>query len=445
MSQRKERSELLVIVGNLGWPFLLGGAASVIFYTLLFRGPLNLPSMHRYFSSHPVLYCETVFFFIGLAALLMKSFELLGQYVSLGAVRLEPPAATGRSPGTAADLLAALLKLPSAARNSYLGRRFRDALQYVARRGAADGLEEELKYLSDMDATRQQDSYALVRIVIWATPMLGFLGTVVGITQALGDLDPKLLATDIQQAMAGLLAGLYVAFDTTALALSLSMALMFIQFLIDRIETELLGTVDLRINEQLVGRFEQVGGGGDPHLASVERMSQSVLRATEGLVQRQADLWRGSMDAAQQQWSGLVQTAGAQLHGTLAAALDQSLQRHVGQLAALDRESAERVRSHWEEWQAALANNARAMHAQQQEMARQSELLLQVVKATGDVVQLERVLNENLQALAGAKNFEDTVMSLSAAIHLLTARLPGGTEGVPAVELRTSKSRGRAA
>ena len=29
--------------------------------------------------------------------------------------------------------------------------------------------------LSDMDAARQHESYALVRILIWATPMLGFL------------------------------------------------------------------------------------------------------------------------------------------------------------------------------------------------------------------------------------------------------------------------------
>ena len=50
--------------------------------------------------------------------------------------------------------------------------------------------------------------------------MLGFLGTVIGITQALGDLDPEELANSIQTAMDGLLSGLYVAFDTTAVALS---------------------------------------------------------------------------------------------------------------------------------------------------------------------------------------------------------------------------------
>jgi len=58
-------------------------------------------------------------------------------------------------------------------------------------------------------------------------------------------------------------------------------------------------------------------------------------------------------------------------------------------------------------------------------------------------VQLERALNDNLSALAGAKNFEDTVMSLSAAIHLLTTRL--GHSESPHVDLKIAHVRGRAA
>jgi len=57
-------------------------------------------------------------------------------------------------------------------------------------------------------------------------------------------------------------------------------------------------------------------------------------------------------------------------------------------------------------------------------------LMLRVLEATGDVIKLEDVLNDNLTALSTAKNFEDTVMSLSAAIHLLNTRL-GGTPARP--------------
>ena len=93
----------------------------------------------------------------------------------------------------------------------------------------------------------------------------------------------------------------------------------------------------------------------------------------------------------------------------------------------------------------ALSDNARLLHSQQSEMARQSEMLSQVVQATGDIVNLEQGLNDNLRALSGAKNFEDTVMSLAAAIHLLNTRLGEPSRGAGPVDLDTSDSQGRAA
>ena len=50
-------------------------------------------------------------------------------------------------------------------------------------------------------------------------------------------------------------------------------------------------------------------------------------------------------------------------------------------------------------------------------------MLGRAVEATGEVIRLEDALNRNLTALAGAKHFEQTVISLAAAIHLLNARL----------------------
>ena len=299
MSKHQNRNAFLAILAHLGWPLLLGAALCSVFYVLVFRGPLNLPSMHRYFASHPVLIIETGLFFVGLAALGLKACEVLLQYWALNVVRLEEPPAGGQKIGDAGRLIQQLDQQSSSARQSYLGRRVRDVLQAIQRKGSADGLDEDLKYLADMDAARQQDSYGLVRIVIWATPMLGFLGTVVGITQALGDLDPQQLATNIQKAMEGLLGGLYVAFDTTAVALSLSMILMFLQFLLDRIETQALSLADIRANEILVGRFQEVGAGRDPYLASVERMSGRILQAAEDLVRSQAEIWEKTIQSSQ--------------------------------------------------------------------------------------------------------------------------------------------------
>lgn len=73
--------------------------------------------------------------------------------------------------------------------------------------------------------------------------------------------------------------------------------------------------------------------------------------------------------------------------------------------------------------QTALVESAGVAVAQQEQLARQGEVLLRVVEATGQVRRLEDALNGNLAALAGAHHFEETVVSLAAALQLLSAQL----------------------
>ena len=443
MTNQNQRNSIVGVLGGLGWPLILGAAICAVFYVLVFEGPLaNVPGVLRYFAGHPVSMISMGMFCVGMAALAIKMLGVASQFATFGKLRLPAAPLAGQSIESCGDLLDGLDALPPRFRDSYLGRRLRVLLECVERKGSAEGLEDEIKYRSDLDAARQQDSYALVRIIIWATPMLGFLGTVIGITQALGDLDAEVLASDPQTAMNGLLAGLYVAFDTTALALTLSIVLMFVQFLIDRFELQLLQGVDEQVEEELAGRFPHLGSANDPHLASIERMSQSVVQSTDHLVKQQVELWQTTIDAAHRQWSQLVQTSTEQMQTALAGALDESLDKHASRLAEVEREGGEQARRRFEQWQTVLSDNARIMQAQQTEMAKQGETMSQVLAATSDVIKLEQALNDNLRLLSGARNFEDTVMSLSAAIHLLNTRLTGDTVRV---DLGDKKDKHRAA
>jgi hypothetical protein len=154
-------------------------------------------------------------------------------------------------------------------------------------------------------------------------------------------------------------------------------------------------------------------------------MARAVLESTENLVEKQSRLWQETIDAAHDQWSQLVGASTEQMQGALSVALGDSLRLHAERLAENERALAEVSRKRWEQWQMTLTENARLLRDQQSEMHRQSEILSDVVRATGDIVKLESALNDNLDHLAGAKNFEDTVMSLAAAIHLLNTRLGG--------------------
>ncbi|MEO2021242.1 MAG: MotA/TolQ/ExbB proton channel family protein [Pirellulaceae bacterium] len=435
MSSSKPRSSWVTIFSSLGWPLVVGISACSLFYAGVYRGPLDNELVRRYVAVHPVSFVTTGMFFVGMAALLLRMGTVLMEFWWLRRLQLSPIPIAGQSIGECATLNAELESLPAGARNSYLGQRLGNALVHVERTGSSEDLGDELKYLSDMDRERQHNAYALVRIIIWAIPMLGFLGTVIGITQALGDLATQQLGGDLQQAMKGLLSGLYVAFDTTALALSLAIVLMFVQFLIDRIESQLLTVVDHRSTEQLVGRFYQLGASKDPVLGSVQRMGELLVQNMDQLVQRQAELWQKSMADAEHRWTHLTANTGAQLETALQKSLVESLQQHAQSLAAIERDAMDKAQHRWEQWQTVLSDNARMLKGQQMEMVRHGEVLERTLQATAEVVKLETALNDNLKLLAGSRNFEDTVMSLSAAIHLLTTRLDTRSSLQPGVVL----------
>jgi biopolymer transport protein ExbB/TolQ len=429
-------------------PLVWGGLVTIGFYTLLDSGQFAAMGLggpveeyfKRYFAGHWVEYVEGGLFFLGMAALVIKLFDVVGQFGTFGKPLLNEANNEPQAPAHCELLLAKLDALPERLKQSLLGIRLKEALEHVRRAGSADKLDEELKYLSDMAALQAHGSYALVRIIIWAIPIMGFLGTVIGITMAIANISPQ----QLEESLPEVTAGLGVAFDTTAVALTQSIFLMFGQFICDKLEGRLLARVDARALAELAGRFQQIGGGGDPQVAAVRRMAEAVLQTTERMVQRQAELWQSTIEQAQQRWLHTTNTTQQQLETALSRALSASLQSHAQQLTAAEQAAAEQNHRHWSGVQQALVRSTEAIATQQRELAQQGVVLKQIVEATGQVTRLEESLNRNLAALAGSQNFEETVQSLAAVIHLLNARL-GQAPAVTQVARNQPRNVGQAA
>ena len=422
-------------------PILWGTLAAGGFYGLIHAGPLNHWLLERYCASHPVEYVATTMFFVGLASLAIKMVDIASQYRVLSEPVLGPTRPGGQPVDDCPMLLARLDQLGPARRDHYLVRRIREILEHVRRQGQANTLDDQLKYLADLDAARLHASYALVRLIIWAIPILGFLGTVIGITLAIANLAPEALENSLPEVTAGL----GVAFDTTALALGLSILLMLTQFVTDRAETALLDEVDRRADAELVGRFEQLPRGTGGQIAAVRQMAETLVQAVDKVVERQVELWQASLQTAQQRWTRMTDASAEQLLSTLNAALTESLKTHAQTLAAAEQETAEQNRRHWQELHRALVQGTEATTSLQHAVADQAETLHRAVEATGQVVHLEDALNRNLGALAGAGNFEQTVTSLAAAIHLLNGRLAQTPTDAPSVQLEPGRKTGHAA
>ncbi len=407
---------------TFGGPLLWGLITTFVYYFAVTHGILRHDLLVRYTAGHPVEYVEVGLFFVGLLAIARRGRQAVGQVLSVRNVEM-PQAASGTLAHQVSSLLEQLAEFPHKVRQTLYAQRLTAALEHVQRHDSPHQLDDELKYLSDMDAERTHEGYALVRIIIWATPMLGFLGTVIGITLALGDLSPEALVNSPKDAMEGLLSGLSVAFDTTALALTLSIVLMFAQFLTQQIDALLLSTVDRRVTEDLTPYFCQDRVSRDPQVAAVQQMAQTVLTTMEASNRHQTETWQQAIDQAQQQWAHTLQDAGEAVRHSLAEALRDSLNDHTDNLIRLEEAAGQVASRHWQQWHLSSSETLRELQRQQTQLVRHGEILTQALQATGEVISLEKALNQNLRALAGAKNFEDTVMSLSAAIHLLSLRL----------------------
>ena len=111
----------------------------------------------------------------------------------------------------------------------------------------SDAIESNVEAL----AVRQDAENSMIRYLIWAIPSIGFIGTVRGIGEALSLAD-KALAGDI----AGMTNSLGVAFNSTLVALLISLFLMFIFHQLQRLQDGQLVDIQAYCDQYLLTRIK---------------------------------------------------------------------------------------------------------------------------------------------------------------------------------------------
>lgn len=403
---------------------LLGVPLAAAILGVIYYGPLRESVAYRYVS-HSVEGVEVLMFCCALGALAAKLFHLLRERRALGADALPPWDGHAVPTTEAGRLLAGLNSLPARVHDTLLVRRAHAVLDFLCRRGSANELDDHLRDLADGDAVALEGSYGLIRFITWAIPILGFLGTVLGITGAISGVTPEKLENDLNQVTDGLA----LAFDATALALGLTMLTMFLTFVVERAEQSVLEAVDRYTDRQLAHRFERTGAEAGPFVEVVRQNSQVVLAAAEKLVQQQTDLWAKALEETDRRRTEAEQRQQERLTAALEEALQRTLHAHGQQVASLEKEALERSTGYLERLSSltgavqetgdtqrlALVQVAESVNAQAAALARLQE-------GEKHLLHLQEALQQNLAALAGAGSFEQAVHSLTAAIHLLTAR-----------------------
>lgn len=214
-----------------------------------------------------VNYMETFFFFWAMGILYLKVQKLRHQksalYLDVLPVELGSEVNSQNVPNFIDNLYA----LPSRLRDSMMVNRIRKGLELFEVRQNNSEVANMMSSQSDIDSARIGGSYALLKVFLWAIPILGFIGTVLGLSQAIGAIDLSDVSdvNKIIGSIGNVTSGLGTAFDTTLLGLVLAMILNFPMNTVAKAEDDNLNGIDAFCNEILMPRLNDGGGiaGGD--------------------------------------------------------------------------------------------------------------------------------------------------------------------------------------
>ncbi|MBI1913218.1 MAG: MotA/TolQ/ExbB proton channel family protein [Planctomycetes bacterium] len=411
------------ISGNTGVAFALGVPLAVAIIVVGGLDSFEGTVLQRYLH-HPIERVEIVVFCCALGALAAKFVNGRAQRRALAMPLLPPWDGRPQPPAEASALLAEVSRRPSWLQNSWVERRTSTVLDFVCRRRSAADLDDHLRGLSDADAVALEGSYALVRFLVWSLPILGFIGTVLGIAKSIAGVTPDVL----EKSISSVTEGLALAFDTTGLGLMLTMVVMLLIYLAERREQAVLEEVDRFTDLHLAHRFERPDGASGPFLAALQESTRAALRTTEQLVQRQAELWAQTLAQTEERRQSAERQQQERLTASLEAALERTQASHAERLADMSRRVEDQAPAVLAPL-AALGDSLVRQQATLLPLADGMQLLAatltQLQENEGQLLRLQQLLQQNLAGLAASGSFEEAVHSLSAAVHLLTARTAG--------------------
>tara|TARA_R110002096_G_scaffold117983_5_gene255628 strand:+ start:3055 stop:3852 length:798 start_codon:yes stop_codon:yes gene_type:complete len=113
--------------------------------------------------------------------------------------------------------------LPAADREYLVPRALLAALQRFGSTRNIQDVSDTVKEVCETQADRLDSELSMIRYIVWAIPSIGFIGTVRGIGQALGQAHRA-----VEGDIVGVTTSLGVAFNSTFIALVISLFIMFI-------------------------------------------------------------------------------------------------------------------------------------------------------------------------------------------------------------------------
>lgn len=170
-----------------------------------------------------------------IAIMAFKARQISSQRLMLDRKLLNISTGTSLLPDDARDHSRALQALPDDEKQSLLPRALLIGLQRFGSTRSIQDVATSIKEVCESEADRLDSELAMVRYIAWAIPSIGFIGTVRGIGAALGQAHQA-----VEGDIAGVTSSLGVAFNSTFVALVVSILIMFLMHQVQLLQERLV-------------------------------------------------------------------------------------------------------------------------------------------------------------------------------------------------------------
>jgi biopolymer transport protein ExbB/TolQ len=205
-----------------------------------------------------------------------------------------------------------------ASRSAWL-RRIASGLLQFARGDSKDQVRETLRAQAAVDESNTASTFQYAKVLVWAIPLFGFIGTVQGIGDGISNFGGELARQrthqeqvtktgmssstqdadmdKLKEALGKVTTGLGVAFDTTYLALIVTIALMLALTMVEKREMDALTRIEETAERCFVTRLPATSQMDSEVLsnsaARIEAASHSMTKAATAVKSFQSDLSKG--------------------------------------------------------------------------------------------------------------------------------------------------------
>jgi hypothetical protein len=297
------------------------------------------------------------------------------------------------------------------------------ALDHFKARGQAGEIAGTLNTQAELDANAVESSYTMIRVFIWAIPILGFIGTVLGISRAVGGFSEALAeaaeTSMMTEALGAVTTNLAFAFDTTLVALVMSVLVMIPASSMQKSEEDLLGSVDAYCNQALLPRLldeasenclkdsvqQAVDASLTQHEQRLEQWTEQLHTTCSTVADAVSAAWRGMHEEIRQghhehanELRGVAESIGAQREdfvSALQSVQDHHVQQMSNQFAQVLKALDDQETTVIQRWQMAQDSQAERLGEIAEKMESQASSTIECLHAaeTVQAEKLERVID----------------------------------------------------